>query len=168
MKLVGITSEGITLKSDSSLQVNKKPFFVPSFSEHFTATPCLVYRINRVGKSIQSKFAYRYINAVTVGLDIIAEDCTGVEHNAFDYSLVVGTMQPIQETIQWSLSLNNSKYTLTSVDFVTTYMDAIARISSLLTLRQGDFLFIDHRTYHFPLHIDDEYIVPDILYCKIK
>lgn len=168
MKLVGITSEGIALKSDSSLQVNKKPFFVPSFSEHFTATPCLVYRISRVGKSIQSKFAYRYVDAVTMGLDIVVDDCVGVAHNAFDYSLVVGTMHPIQEAFQVSLHLNSSEYVLTSTDFETTYMDAIARISSLLTLRQGDFLFIDHTTYHFPLCIDDEYIVPDILYCKIK
>lgn len=168
MKLVGITSDGITLKSDASLLVNKKPFFIPTFAEHFTATPCLVYRISRVGKSIQSKFAYRYVDALTVGLDIVAQGCMGVEHNAFDYSLVVGTMQAVQADFQFPLYLNMSEYFLTSEEWECLYTDGIERISTLMTLRQGDLLFIDHKRYRFPLHVEDEYKVSDVLYCKIK
>ena len=62
------------LKPDSSLLKNNKPFFLPDFSENIHYEVEVVIKISRLGKGISAKFAHRYYDEVTLGIDITARD----------------------------------------------------------------------------------------------
>ena len=64
----------IFLKPDTALLPKKNPFFIPDFTNDLHHELELVVRINRVGKSIEERFAHRYYNQVTVGIDFTARD----------------------------------------------------------------------------------------------
>ena len=94
----------IFLKADSALLKNGKPFFVPDWTDRVDYEGELVVRISRLGKGIAERFAHRYYDAVTVGVDFTARDiqqkarqqglpwtiCKG-----FDGSAVIGQWLPI-------------------------------------------------------------------------
>ena len=61
-------------KADSALLKDRKPFFVPDFMGRIDYEAELVVRISRLGKCISQRFAYRYYDAVTVGVDFTARD----------------------------------------------------------------------------------------------
>ena len=64
----------IFTKADSALLKDHKPFFIPDWSEQVDYETELVIRICRLGKSIPERFAHRYYDAVTVGIDFTARD----------------------------------------------------------------------------------------------
>ena len=64
----------VFLKPDSSILKNNKPFFLPGFSENIHYEVEVVIKISKLGKSISAKFAPRYFDEVTVGIDITARD----------------------------------------------------------------------------------------------
>ena len=68
------TEPVIFMKPDSAILKDGKPFFIPDFSNEIHYETELVVRINRLGKNIASRFANRYYDAVTVGIDFTARD----------------------------------------------------------------------------------------------
>lgn len=64
----------IFMKPDSALLKDSKPFFIPDFCEQVDYETELVVRISRLGKNIAERFASRYYDAVTVGIDFTARD----------------------------------------------------------------------------------------------
>ena len=65
----------IFAKPDSALLKDGKPFFIPDFTKQCDYETELVIRICRLGKNIAPRFAYRYYDAVTVGIDFTARIC---------------------------------------------------------------------------------------------
>lgn len=57
---------------DSALLRTGNPFFVPDFDSEFRAFPSICFRIGRLGKSIASRFAYRYIDSWTASVAVAA------------------------------------------------------------------------------------------------
>ena len=70
------TKEGpvIFTKADSALLKDKKPFFIPDDLGTIEYETELVVRICRLGKTISERFAHRYYDAVTVGIDFTARE----------------------------------------------------------------------------------------------
>ncbi len=64
----------IYMKPDSCILRNRKPFFLPDQLGRVDLSSQLVVRINRLGKSISRRFASRYWDAVTLGVDFVATD----------------------------------------------------------------------------------------------
>ena len=64
----------VFLKPDSSLLKNNKPFFLPDFSDNIQYEVEVVIKISKLGKGISAKFAQRYYDEVTLGIDITARD----------------------------------------------------------------------------------------------
>ena len=64
----------IFTKADSALLKDSKPFFLPDELGRIDYETELVVRICRLGKSIPQRFAHRYYDAVTVGIDFTARD----------------------------------------------------------------------------------------------
>mgnify|MGYP000582726998 CR=1 FL=1 len=60
----------IFMKPDSALLKDSKPFFIPDFCEQVDYETEMVVRICRLGKNISERFAHRYYDAVTVGIDL--------------------------------------------------------------------------------------------------
>ena len=93
-------------KADSALLRTGKPFFVPDWTAQVDYEAELVIRICRLGKGIPVRFAHRYYDAMTVGIDFTARDlqrearqkglpwtvCKG-----FDGSAVLGDWVPKEE-----------------------------------------------------------------------
>ncbi len=165
MKIVGFSNIDnmvqMVLKCDSSILVNRKPFFIPDWSKDVRMTPCAVLRVSRMGKNIGEKFASRYYDAVAPGLNICAADILaqgdGVKAWAFDYSLPLGKFMDLS---QWQK------------DTIISFDEAIHRVSEIMTIRQGDLIFVDCNVASRPL-VKEEVIVvnqeeQELLYCKIK
>ena len=51
MKIIGFSEINgavqMVLKCDSSMLVNRKPFFIPDWSQDVRVTPCVVLRVSR-------------------------------------------------------------------------------------------------------------------------
>ena len=64
----------IFTKADSALLKDRKPFFIPDHLGRIDYETEVVVRICRLGKSIPQRFAHRYYDAVTVGIDFTARE----------------------------------------------------------------------------------------------
>ncbi|KAA6300231.1 MAG: Ureidoglycolate lyase, partial [Candidatus Ordinivivax streblomastigis] len=64
----------IFMKPDSAILKNGNPFFIPDFSNEVHYETEVVVRICKLGKNIALRFAPRYYDAVTVGIDFTARD----------------------------------------------------------------------------------------------
>ncbi len=158
----------IFLKADSALLNNGKPFFVPHWAERFDYEAELVVRICRLGKGIPLRFAHRYYDAVTVGIDFTARDLQEKVRNGgmpwtickgFDGSAAIGQWREVGDV--WTdrsfrLDINGqtvqqgcSKDMLFSVDSIVSYL------SKFFTLRQGDLVFTGTPVGVGPVHIGD-------------
>jgi 2-keto-4-pentenoate hydratase/2-oxohepta-3-ene-1,7-dioic acid hydratase in catechol pathway len=166
MKIIGFSQiDGevkMVLKGDSSLLVNRKPFFIPDWSKDVRMTPCVVLRVSKLGKNISRKFASRYYNAVALGLNIFAADYLAAgdwtRAWAFDYSLPMGQWMEIDEN-PWQ-------------DLLIDMDQAIEQASQVMTIRQGDMIVIDRAIAARPLTSEELIEIrqndKEILYCKIK
>jgi 2-keto-4-pentenoate hydratase/2-oxohepta-3-ene-1,7-dioic acid hydratase in catechol pathway len=173
MKIIGfVHSESgyeMVLKGDSCLLNGRKPFFLPDWSKEVGVTDCIILRVSRLGKEIAPKFADRYYDAVAPGADFTAVDLLReakaagqpwTKAIAFDYSLAIGTfVEPSAFSIQHS-------------DFVLSPEEAIAQASKVMTIRQGDLIYIQAK--QAPRLVSKEDIIrkemngEETLYCKIK
>lgn len=166
MKIIGFSEINgavqMVLKCDSSMLVNRKPFFIPDWSQDVRVTPCVVLRVSRLGKNIGAKFATRYYDAVAPAFNIYAADVLAigdwVKAWGFDYSLPLGSFIDLER--------NPWQDTLIPLD------EAIHRASEVMTLRQGDLIFIDRAIASRPLQREEVLSVTvdneELLYCKVK
>lgn len=151
----------MVLKCDSSLHVNRKPFFIPDWSQDIRMTPCVVLRVSRLGKNIGAKFASRYYDSMALGANIIAADYVAqgdwLRGFAFDYSLIVGEFSAIEADEH---------------DLVVEPDVAVEMASQVMTIRQGDLIMIDRDSISRPLQPEEviraEKDGKEVLYCKIK
>lgn len=184
MKIIGITEIGgldsMYLKPDSALLVGGKPFFLPHFSEEIACRPCLVVRINRLGRCIEERFAYRYYDSIALGLNMQANNLMQVPYSfnsmmraiSFDNSLAVGDWLSIEGSDQWQIGTTQSEKTYHTNDIICSINSAISEISKYITIRMGDMVAIDFRDSARLLQREEEWRGKrgdtDVLYCKIK
>ena len=178
MKIIGFVyrngSTEMVLKGDSCLLNGRKPFFVPDWTNEVGVTPCLILRVSRLGKEIAPKFADRYYDAVAPGEDFIAMDIARDAEKAgkpwtkaiaFDYSLALGEWIDKDD----GLTVNGDKM---DGMWLLTPDQAIAQASKVMTIRQGDLIYI--QAQQAPRRVEKEEIIrveingEEKLYCKIK
>ena len=160
----------VFLKADSSLLKDRKPFFLPEELGQVDYETELVVRIGRPGKSIPQRFAHRYYDAVTCGIDFTARDlqrkcrekglpwtlCKG-----FDGAAVIGEWVPVEkfrdiQAIHFHLDINGTTVQegCTS-DMLYGVDELIAYISQWFTLKTGDLIYTGTPMGVGPVHIDD-------------
>lgn len=160
----------IFTKADSALLKDSKPFFLPDELGRIDYETELVVRICRLGKSIPQRFAHRYYDAVTVGIDFTARDlqnklraegkpwelCKG-----FDGSAAIGEWVSVEkfrdiQAIHFHLDINgNTVQEGCSSDMLFKVDEIIAYISQWFTLKTGDILYTGTPAGLGPVHIDD-------------
>lgn len=160
----------IFTKADSALLKDSKPFFLPDELGRIGYETELVVRICRLGKSIPQRFAHRYYDAVTVGIDFTARDlqnklraegkpwelCKG-----FDGSAAIGEWVSVEkfrdiQAIHFHLDINgNTVQEGCSSDMLFKVDEIIAYISQWFTLKTGDILYTGTPAGVGPVHIDD-------------
>ena len=170
MKIIGFTysDDGtqMVLKGDSCLLVNRKPFFRPDWSQDLRMNRCIVLRVSRLGKSIAARFADRYYDAIAFGADFTAWDKleearqkgnSWTEATCFDYSLAVGEWEEVEDL----------KAKIANEEWVISIEEAIERASKVMTIRQGDLIYIHAKSAARKVE-RDEIIEENKLYCKVK
>ena len=160
----------VFFKPDSALLRENTPFFIPRFSNRIEYETELVVKINRLGKNISEKFASRYYDEVTLGIDFTARDLQEKQRNngapweickAFDHSAVIGPFVKISElnhpkAIDFFLLKNGEIVQKgNSADMLFTIDQIIAYISQYFTLKIGDVIFTGTPAGVGPVAIND-------------
>lgn len=142
------------LKPDTSLITKRQPFFLPNFSENIHYEAELVYKIKKVGKSIDPIFSKDYYDKVGLGIDFTARDlqakCKSNGHpweiaKSFDQSALVGEhfydVSSIKD-LNFSLLKNGETVQKGNANEMVFNIDQIiSYISKFITLKIGDLIF---------------------------
>jgi len=147
----------IFMKPDASLLKDGKPFFIPDFSSDMQYEAEIVVKINRLGKSIDRKFASRYYDEITVGIDMTARDLQRKLRNdglpweiskSFDNSAVIGKFISLEkegldiDAIPFRLDIDGKTVQQgNTADMIFKTNEIIEYISRFLTLKTGDLIF---------------------------
>ena len=147
----------IFMKPDSAILKDGKPFFVPDFSHEVHYETEVVVRICRLGKNIAPRFAHRYYDAVTVGIDFTARDLQRKFREAgnpwelckgFDNSAAIGTFISLEQAggdlqnLDIHLDIDGCEVQRgNTADMLFKIDDIIAYVSRFMTLKIGDLLF---------------------------
>lgn len=116
----------------------------------------------QVRKHISEKFASRYYDSIAPAINIFAEDYRlsgdAIRTWAFDGSLPVGTFMSMNQYLP--------------SDLIVDIDTAISQVSQLMTIRQGDLIFIERKVSSRSL-VREEVLSElveneEVLYCKIK
>lgn len=160
------------LKPDTALLRNNDPFYIPRFSQDLHYECELVVRINRVGKSIEERFARRYYDEVGLGIDFTARDIQrhAIEHGlpwesakGFDHSAALSpSFIPLAELggdvqhLHFEMTLNGEVRQCGSTAEMLFPVDRlIAHVSQYMTLRIGDLLYTGTPVGVGPVHAGD-------------
>jgi 2-keto-4-pentenoate hydratase/2-oxohepta-3-ene-1,7-dioic acid hydratase in catechol pathway len=146
----------VFIKPDSAILLKQHPFVIPEFSEDIHHEIELIVKISKVGKYIDPKFAHKYYDEISVGIDFTARDLQSTlkakglpweKAKAFDGSAVIGDFLPKEqfsslEKLTFELTNNSksvqkgdSRFMLWNVD------ELIAHVSQYFTLKIGDIIF---------------------------
>ena len=143
------------LKPDSAILPKKQPLFYPEFTKDLHYELEVVLRICKNGRSIDPKFARKYVNKISLGIDFTARDiqakCKAKGHpweiaKAFDHSAPIGKMLDVQdshwENIDFSLLKNGKKVQVGQTkDLIFKFETLIAHLSKYFTLGKGDLIY---------------------------
>ena len=143
------------LKPDTSLLPAGQPFFLPDFSKQIHHEIELVLRISKEGKNIEEKFAHRYFDSISVGVDFTARDIQDRQKSAglpwepakaFDHSAPVGSFCPVAggELKNFDFHLERNGKTVqtgSSSLMIHNFAKVISYVSKFITLRKGDLVF---------------------------
>lgn len=160
----------IFTKADSSLLKDGKPFFVPDDMGRIDYETEIVVRICRLGKAIPARFAHRYYDAVTVGIDFTARElqaelrkkglpwemCKG-----FDGASAIGEWVSVEkfrdvQALQFHLDINGKTVQEgRTSDMLFKIDEIIEYISKYFTLKTGDIIYTGTPVGVGPVNIDD-------------
>ena len=160
----------IFLKADSSLLKDHKPFFIPDHLGRIEYETEVVVRICKLGKTVPGRFAPRYYDALTVGIDFTARE---LQHKlsaagqpwdlakGFDGAACLGEWVPKEKfrhlnALRFHLDINGQTVQEgCTADMLYKIDEIIAYISQYFTLKTGDILFTGTPAGVGPVHIDD-------------
>lgn len=159
------------LKPDSAILKDGKPFFIPDFSQEIHYEAELVVKINKLGKNIAERFAHRYYDEITIGIDFTARD---IQNNlkmkglpwelskAFDSSAVIGRFVEKEKykksinDLNFELQKNSNSVQKTNTSEMTHSIDKIiAYASRFFTLKIGDIIYTGTPAGVGPVYIGD-------------
>jgi 2-keto-4-pentenoate hydratase/2-oxohepta-3-ene-1,7-dioic acid hydratase in catechol pathway len=137
----------VFMKPDSAILLKQHPFVIPEFSEDIHHEIELIVKISKVGKYIEPKFAHKYYDEISVGIDFTARDLQAKlkekglpweKAKAFDGSAVIGEFLPKSQFVSLenaTVQKGNSKMMMWNIDELVSY------VSQYFTLKIGDILF---------------------------
>lgn len=177
----------IFLKPDTALLKDNKDFYYPEFSKDVHYEVEVVFRICNEGKHVSPKFAYKYVDAIGLGIDFTARDIQSIHKEkglpwelakAFDHSAVVSPLFPKEDfpdhkNITFSLQKNGETVQSGNTkDMIFDIESLVVYISKYITLRKGDLIYTGTPVGVGPIAIGDklEGFINDnsVFSCQIK
>lgn len=146
----------IFMKPKSALLQPHTPFYYPEFTNELHYECELVLRISKNGKYIQEKFANKYYDAVTVGIDFTARDLQNElkekglpweKAKAWDNSAAIGKWIPMntlknKKDINFSLYKNKELVQQGHSELmIHSFDEIVAHISNFFSVNIGDLIF---------------------------
>ncbi len=146
----------IFIKPDSAVLLKQHPFVIPEFSNDIHHEIEIIVKIKKVGKYIDTKFAHKYYDEVSVGIDFTARDLQNElktkglpweKAKSFDGSAVIGDFLPksqfnSMENITFELTNNNITVQKgNSGNMLWKIDELISYVSQYFTLKIGDIIF---------------------------
>ena len=146
----------VFLKPDSAVLLKQHPFVIPAFSNDIHHEIEIIVKINKVGKYIDTKFANKYYDEISVGLDFTARDLQqklkdkGLpweKAKSFDGSAVIGDFMlktdfNSLENLNFELLNNKISVQKSSTEYMIWKIDEIiSHVSQYFTLKIGDIIF---------------------------
>lgn len=146
----------VFMKPDSAVLLKQHPFVIPEFSEDIHHEIEIIVKINKVGKYIEPKFAHKYYDEISVGIDFTARDLQqklkskGLpweKAKAFDGSAVIGDFLAKEqfsslENITFELTNNDKSVQIGNTSLMLWNIDElISYVSQYFTLKIGDIIF---------------------------
>jgi 2-keto-4-pentenoate hydratase/2-oxohepta-3-ene-1,7-dioic acid hydratase in catechol pathway len=163
----------VFLKPDSSILKNNKPFFLPGFSSMIQYEVEVVIKISKLGKGISAKYAYRYFDELTLGIDITARDIQNRNSAAglpwelskcFDGAAPLGRFIPASSVkdlnnIYFRLEINDKVVQQGNTsDMIFSINEIVSFVSKYFTLKTGDLIFTGTPAGVGPLKKNDNLI----------
>ena len=177
----------VFLKPDTALLKNGKPFYYPDFSNNIHYEAELVLKICKNGKHIDKKFAQKYFEEISIGIDLTARDIQkeckekGLpweRAKAFDGSAIIGSFINKKDLnnpneVLFNLNINNiSVQKGNSRDMLFSLDEIISDVSKFISLKQGDLIFTGTPAGVGPINKGDnlEGFIEDkaLLLCEIR
>tara|TARA_B100000242_G_C43029466_1_gene479500 strand:+ start:873 stop:1472 length:600 start_codon:yes stop_codon:yes gene_type:complete len=140
------------VKPDTSL-LRTHMFYIPPFSNNIHYELELVVKIKKVGKSISKRFAHKYYDEISLGLDLTArdlqEECKekGMPWEiakGFDSSAPIGKWYQKKDlkSLDFYLLKNGEKVQEGNPSQMVFDVDSIIEyVSKFMTLKKGDLIF---------------------------
>lgn len=146
----------VFIKPDSAILPKEQDFYIPEFSNEIHYEVELLVKIAKVGKHIDQKFAHKYYNEISLGIDFTARDVQkqlkdkGLpweKAKGFDGAAVIGKWKNKEHynnlsNLGFSLLKNkvlvqngNTAHMLWSIDQIIAY------VSKYFMLKKGDVIF---------------------------
>ncbi len=163
----------VFLKPDSSILKNNKPFFLPGFSTMIQYEAEVVIKISKLGKGISPKYAHRYFDELTIGIDVTARDIQN-RHSAaglpwelskcFDGAAPLGKFIPVisvndLKNLDFRLGINGKIVQQGNTsDMIFGFNEIIAYVSRFFTLKTGDLIFTGTPSGVGPLRKNDNLV----------
>lgn len=180
------TSPMLFMKPQTALLQDGKPFFHPNFSENIHYELEVVLKICKNGKHIESNFAHKYYDQVTLGIDFTARDLQDKLKEkghpweiakAFDHSAVIGEWLPFEnfnsENIGFQLFQNeNLVQDGHTNEMIFDFNTLVSYASKFFTLKQGDLIFTGTPAGVGKINIGDvlegQLEGEKVLHCEVK
>jgi acylpyruvate hydrolase len=158
------------MKPDSALVIRNRPFFYPDFSSNVHHEIEVVVKIDRLGRSIEQKFASRYYSEIGLGVDFTARDLQNEYKDkglpweiskGFDYSAPVSRFFPVSgfgdiHRLKFRLDINGkTAQSGNTSDMIFSFEKIIAYVSGFMTLKTGDLIFTGTPAGVGPVKIGD-------------
>ena len=158
------------LKPDSALVTGNKPFFYPDFSNMVHHELEVVIRIDRLGRSIEEKFADRYFSEIALGVDFTARDLQNEAKEkglpweiakGFDYSAPISEFYPLDKygdihKLSFRLDVNGKTVQDGNTSLmIFSFEKIIAYVSRFMTLKTGDLIYTGTPAGVGPVAIND-------------
>jgi 2-keto-4-pentenoate hydratase/2-oxohepta-3-ene-1,7-dioic acid hydratase in catechol pathway len=146
----------VFLKPQTALLKDNKPFYLPDWSSDMHYETELVLKVCKQGKYIEEKFAGKYFDEVTVGIDFTARDLQAQQKakglpweiaKAFDGSAVIGDIKKVSEPgkakgFHFHMLLNGAKVQEGNTDdMIFSFEKIISYASQFFTLQVGDLIY---------------------------
>ncbi len=150
------TEPVIFMKPDTALLRNKSDFYIPEFSQDIHFECELVVKISKEGKHIDPKFAHKYYDELSLGIDFTARDVQSALKakglpwelaKAFDNSAAIGEFVPKDtlaeiQNIEFQFFQNEVlKQNGHTQNMIFSVDTLIGFVSKYITLKKGDLIY---------------------------
>lgn len=161
----------VFMKAPNALLKPGQKFYLPDFSKDVHFEGELVLKIGKNGKSIQEKFAHKYIQSYSLGIDFTARDLQkslkekGLPWElakSFDGAAAIGKFKTFKDL----KTINNSPFQIfkneaqvqegSANEMLFSIPKIISFISKYFTLQQGDLIYTGTPAGVGPVKIGDK------------